>query len=180
MVKRVAVVLCALGLGWSVPAVAQTNPASQAARAWRQQHERAILDEFVALLTDAPDPAALNQTVVRLIEAVERPVPLDGGRAHGLVSASIGVARFPQDGEDFDTLLEHADQAMYRAKLQGRGGFALFQASLDGQPREGSDGELRQAFDQDELQLYFQPVIDTDTGQAVGAEALVQIGRAHV
>jgi diguanylate cyclase (GGDEF)-like protein len=131
-------------------------------------------DEFVALLTDAPDPAALNQTVVRLIEAVERPVPLDGGRAHGLVSASIGVARFPQDGEDFDTLLEHADQAMYRAKLQGRGGFALFQASLDEQTREGSDGELRQAFDQDELQLYFQPVIDTDTGQAVGAEALVR------
>ena len=133
-------------------------------------------DEFVALLVDAPDAAALAHTALRIVHAVEEPVLLDGGRVLGEVSASIGIARFPADGEDFDVLLDHADQAMYRAKLQGRGRYALFQPVLeaDSLSTPVTDGELMRAIDGDELQLFFQPVIDTESGQAVGAEALIR------
>ncbi|MBQ0943258.1 EAL domain-containing protein [Ideonella sp. 4Y16] len=132
-------------------------------------------DEFVALLQDASDPQHLAHTTLRVIHAVEQPVPLDGGRIQGEVSASVGVARFPADGDDFDQLLDHADQAMYQAKMLGRGRFALFQPQLSpGERPIGADGEMLRAFDDDELQLFFQPVIDTETGQAVGAEALIR------
>ena len=133
-------------------------------------------DEFVALLPDTCDTEAITHTAVRLISATEAPVPLAGVQASGTISASIGVARFPRDGDSFDTLLDHADQAMYRAKTLGRGRFTLYQPSLvdnDGTWSD-TDGELSHALDHGEMQLYFQPVIDTASGQAVGAEALMR------
>jgi len=134
-------------------------------------------DEFVALLPETASFDAIAHTALRLIQAVETPVSLDAGRVQGEVSASIGVARFPRDGEDFDAVLDHADQAMYRAKSQGRGRYAVYQPSLmddDERQAAGSDGEMNRALSDGEMQLHFQPVIDTDSGRAVGVEALMR------
>ena len=133
-------------------------------------------DEFIALLPDVGDFDAIGQTAMRLLQAAELPVQLGAGRSTGEMSASMGVARFPRDGDDFDTLLAHADQAMYRAKTMGRGRYAVFQPSLTDDERVavGGDGELLQALDNHQIQLYYQPVINISTGRAVGAEALMR------
>ena len=133
-------------------------------------------DEFVALLPESPDSQSLSHTALRIIHAIEQPVPLDGGRIRCDISASIGIARFPAHGDQLQTLLEHADQAMYRAKSQGRGRFALYQGAREAvaAPSPAADAELLRAIDADELQLFFQPVIDTESGQAIGAEALIR------
>jgi diguanylate cyclase (GGDEF)-like protein len=134
-------------------------------------------DEFVALLPEVGDFDAIGQTAMRLLQAAEMPVQLSAGQGTGNMSASMGVARFPRDGDDLDTLLQHADQAMYRAKTMGRGRYAMFQPTLiadDERVAAGGDGELLQALDQHQIQLYYQPVINIATGQAVGAEALMR------
>ncbi len=130
-------------------------------------------DEFIALLPDSPAPDAIAHTALRVIHAIETPVPLAGKPLRMQISASIGVARYPQDGEGFDELLRHADQAMYRAKAAGRGRYAMYRAG-EPDPAPTSDGELAQALSRRELLMHFQPVIDTTTGQAVGTEALVR------
>lgn len=83
------------------------------------------------------------------------------------------MARYPDDGQDFDTLLQCADQAMYRAKAAGRGGHVLFRDPPQA-PAAGDAAELRLALARRELLLYYQPTIDTATGQAIGAEALLR------
>ena len=137
-------------------------------------------DEFLALLPDTADAEAIAQTALRMIRSIELPVPLSEGTCQAQVSASIGVARYPADGTDFELLLKHADHAMYRAKALGRGRFVLFhsdEATLP--PGElmtppQAAFELAQALERDELQLCYQPVIDTASGYAAGAEALVR------
>lgn len=133
-------------------------------------------DEFIALLPDVGDFDAIGQTAMRLLQAAELPVQLGAGLSTGEISASMGVARFPRDGDDFETLLQHADQAMYRAKTMGRGRYAMFQPSLSDDERvaAGGDGELLEALDNHQIQLYYQPVINIATGRAVGAEALMR------
>lgn len=133
-------------------------------------------DEFIALLPDVGDFDAIGQTALRLQQAAELPVQLGAGHHAGEVSASLGVARFPRDGDDFETLLQHAEQAMYRAKTMGRGRYAMFQPSLSEDERvaAGGDSELLEAMDKHQIELYYQPVINIATGRAVGAEALMR------
>jgi len=92
------------------------------------------------------------------------------------MTVSAGVAIYPQDGTDVETLLRHADIAMYRAKAAGRDGFALFGAH-DGGPVEERmtlELELRTAIEQDQLVLHYQPRVDVTTGRPLGMEALVR------
>lgn len=135
-------------------------------------------DEFVALLPEVRGPEAVAQTALRIIHAVETPVPLAGQAVVMQVSASVGVAMYPGDGHAFDELLAQADQAMYRAKAAGRGRYVLSRETDRAEARPtaetGSSAELAQALARRELQLHFQPVIDTRTGRAVGAEALLR------
>ncbi|WP_374568688.1 putative bifunctional diguanylate cyclase/phosphodiesterase [Ideonella sp.] len=133
-------------------------------------------DEFLALLPDVKGPEAIAHTALRVIHAIEGPVPLAGKAAVQMqVSASVGVALFPADGGGFDELLRHADQAMYRAKAAGRGRYVLFrEVQRPDTPKPGSDAELAMALTRHELLLHYQPVIDTHTGRAVGAEALLR------
>lgn len=133
-------------------------------------------DEFVALLSEVDDAQAVAHAALRLIHAIEQPVPLPGEPDVQMqVSASIGIARYPADGRRFDELLQRADQAMYRAKASGRGRFALYRAQDDApEPTTGGDVELAQALARHELQLHYQPLIDSRTGHAVGAEALLR------
>jgi EAL domain-containing protein (putative c-di-GMP-specific phosphodiesterase class I) len=103
------------------------------------------------------------------------PVELRNGLQHH-VTVSAGVAIYPQDGTDVQTLLRHADIAMYRAKAAGRDGFALFGAhdSAPAEARLNLELELRTAIDQDQLVLHYQPRVDVVTGRPVGMEALVR------
>ncbi|MFO1339782.1 MAG: EAL domain-containing protein [Burkholderiaceae bacterium] len=132
-------------------------------------------DEFIALLPDAAEPEAIAHAALRVIHAIEMPVPLPGREVQMQVSASVGVARYPGDGQGFDELLRHADQAMYRAKAAGRGRYALFrEAERPDAALAGSGAELALALQRRELQLHYQPVIDTRSGTAVGSEALLR------
>lgn len=132
-------------------------------------------DEFIALLPDVTGPEAIAHAALRVIHAIEQPVPLPGQPHKMQVSASVGVAQFPGDGGSFDELLRQADQAMYRAKQAGRGRYVLFrEAPRREVPKPGTDAELAMALARHEMLLHYQPVFDTHTGQAVGAEALMR------
>lgn len=132
-------------------------------------------DEFIALLPDVKGGESIAHTALRVIHAIEGPVPLPDKSVQMQVSASVGVAMFPADGGNFDDLLRHADQAMYRAKAAGRGRYVLYrEAQRPNTPKPGSDAELAMALTRREMLMHYQPVIDTHTGHAVGAEALLR------
>jgi diguanylate cyclase (GGDEF)-like protein len=139
-------------------------------------------DEFVVLLREAESPEQVMATAERLLHAIETPLPLlqpvgDGAATReAQVSASVGVALYPRDADDFDTLLRRADLAMYEAKQQGRGRVAQYRAELDQQllGRVELERELQQAIGRGELLLHYQPVVDARSGAVTGCEALVR------
>jgi len=92
------------------------------------------------------------------------------------MTASIGISLFPHDGLDAEALLKHADAAMYHAKASGRNGCRLYNKTLGAEVerRVTFEADLRRALDRDELQLWFQPIVEVDSGRLVAAEALVR------
>jgi len=132
-------------------------------------------DEMCLLLHDVRDASHASEIAERILSALRVPIELRTGMPHH-VTVSAGVAIYPQDGIDVETLLRHADIAMYRAKAAGRDGFALF-ADDDGRPAEARlnlELELRNAIDRDQLVLHYQPRVDVVTGRPLGMEALVR------
>ena len=132
-------------------------------------------DEMCLLLHDVRDASHASEIAERILSALRVPVELRSGMLHH-VTVSAGVAIYPHDGVDVETLLRHADIAMYRAKAAGRDGFALFSAD-DGRPAEARlnlELELRNAIDQGQLVLHYQPRVDVVTGRPLGMEALVR------
>ena len=132
-------------------------------------------DEFLVVLgaLDASD-RQLQGVVDRLLSALRQPAPVLGQEVGCTVS--IGVARYPQDGQDFDLLLRKADTALYRAKAAGRNTFRLFDERMNDevterlQLRHGLAGALARG----ELVLYYQPQLRLGDGAVVGAEALLR------
>jgi len=131
-------------------------------------------DEFVVLLTDVRGAYTAEETVERLLRAVAEPVYVASWRIQ--VSASIGVTLFPEDNSDPDTLLRHADQAMYRAKESGKGLARLFDTVEQRRvsKRRRALQDIERALTEDQLCLHFQPRIVLRTGAVVGAEALLR------
>ncbi len=132
-------------------------------------------DEFVLLLTDL-DSAEEYQTILhRVAEAIKQPVMIDETH-QAMVTASIGVALFPQDATDADTLLRHADQAMYVAKQLGRDRCFLFDADQDAALKAGLENlaSIRRALDRQEFVLHFQPKVNMKTKTVIGVEALIR------
>lgn len=131
-------------------------------------------DEFVALVNGL-DTAAECQTMAhRLLEALQEPI--DTGAATVQVTASMGIALYPQDNVNPDTLLRHADQAMCRAKEAGRNRFHVFAADHDRDARSRRDlvHRLWEALEREELRLYYQPKVNWRTGAVLGFEALIR------
>jgi diguanylate cyclase (GGDEF)-like protein/PAS domain S-box-containing protein len=131
-------------------------------------------DEFIVLLNNVHDAVAAGTIARRLVAALAEPVNVQG---HELfVSCSIGVATFPGDGADIETLLMNADTAMYRAKESGRGAFQFYDRSMNALARERLQMEtsLRHAIERDEFVLHYQPRVDLGSGAIVGAEALIR------
>ena len=130
-------------------------------------------DEFVLIMADQSTVGDLAQTLGRILQAIAEPVLLDG---HDLrVSASIGVTVYPDDGEDFTALLSQADVAMYHAKAAGRGQFQFYTPALNSAACERLEMEiaLRSALESDELQVHYQPKVDS-AGKVAGFEALIR------
>jgi len=131
-------------------------------------------DEFVLILRYVRDLHELRAALNRVLGAVSTPYSIQDKEI--CVFASIGVTLFPQDNDDADTLLRHADQAMYVAKQSGRNRFHLFDMARDQEVRATHQTveRVRQALVGDELRLHFQPKINMRTGAVVGFEALLR------
>jgi diguanylate cyclase (GGDEF)-like protein len=130
-------------------------------------------DEFGVLLTRVADDRAALSVAEKVRQALRQPFLLEGIALD--VDASVGVALYPDHGEDVETLLQRADVAMYLAK-EDHSGCELYSATRDeySPSRLALVGELRRAIDGDELVLYYQPKADLDNGQISGVEALVR------
>ncbi|MCQ4348908.1 EAL domain-containing protein [Pseudomonas stutzeri] len=130
-------------------------------------------DEFVLVLpyTDAQGAA---HVAARLKALLGVPCQVEGHRL--VVTTSIGIAVFPEDGRDFETLSQRADMAMHRAKQEGRNAFRFFTAEMQRQSARilQLENALRQALDNGELHLCYQPQLSVDGGRLVGAEALLR------
>ncbi|NWN83697.1 MAG: EAL domain-containing protein [Halomonas sp.] len=132
-------------------------------------------DEFVAVLIDLADTQLATPLLLRLLEATAQPVWYEGQRLE--VSASIGVTFYPQaEGVEADQLLRQADQAMYQAKLAGKGCYHLFDPEHDRSVRSHHESleRLQQALEQEEFVLHYQPKVNMRSGEVIGVEALVR------
>ena len=129
-------------------------------------------DEFAVILRDVASADAAHAIAQRIVQSLQQPVSLPGG--DHTVCASIGIARFPQDGEAIDALLRNADMAMYRAKDLGRGRAMFYEASMGGQRRMPSDSGLHLALRRREFSLFYQPQYSIADGSLTGLEALLR------
>ncbi|MBY0579139.1 MAG: EAL domain-containing protein [Burkholderiales bacterium] len=131
-------------------------------------------DEFVMLLSGIKDMADVELMLNRLLLDLSSPYQVDSFVMR--ISASIGVTVYPFDRSDADTLLRHADQAMYLAKQSGRNRFQWFDSKLDMELRARQEklSKLRLALEGHQLALHYQPKINLKTGKVIGLEALIR------
>jgi diguanylate cyclase (GGDEF)-like protein/PAS domain S-box-containing protein len=131
-------------------------------------------DEFAIIQTAIQSPIDATGLASRVIELIEAPFEIDGHQI--VIGTSIGIAFAPQDGLDADQLLKCADLALYRAKLDGRGLYRLFQADMDAamQARRVLELDLRLALAAGQLEVFYQPQIDVRAQRVAGFEALLR------
>jgi diguanylate cyclase (GGDEF)-like protein len=133
-------------------------------------------DEFVLILPERVDGSgSLSAAVVqRILDAVAGPMIIEG---HEFVTTcSMGIAVYPDDGADGETLMTRADIAMYSAKEVGRNNFRFYAPAMDARllERLRLEGELRHALERNELELHYQPQVDLRSGRIVGMESLIR------
>jgi len=131
-------------------------------------------DEFVVLLVGLQLPEECVGSLQRLLERINQPIAVQGAVLN--ISASIGVALYPEDEHDADTLLRHADQAMYVAKQSGKNRYHLFDAASDLRARSHHEllQQIRAGLGRGEFELFYQPKVAMATRRLVGAEALIR------
>jgi len=135
-------------------------------------------DEFTVIIENTKENAQFDVTLLaqKLLEELATSPIVIGGRSF-TVNTSIGIAKFPDNGLDSDTLLRHADTAMYAAKKSGKNRYALFTEDMNSDMREHIEieSELKEAIRvKGQLYLEYQPIVDLKTGALVGAEALAR------
>ncbi len=131
-------------------------------------------DEFTVVLSDVTDVMHIEKVAMRILKSLSQPIAL---KSHNpVVTPSIGIALYPQDGSDPDTLVRNADTAMYVAKAEGRACFRFYNEEMNSKAVEQlkMEEELRDAMRNHQLELRYQPQVDSKTGKVVSMEALVR------
>lgn len=131
-------------------------------------------DEFVFILTNIPKDEIVHEMINRMIRVVNKPLHVKKQTIR--VGCSLGIAFYPEDGTDSDTLYKNADIAMYEAKGKGRNNFQCFNAKMEASLHGllQLEQEISKGIKAGEFELYYQPKIKTDNGLIVGAEALLR------
>jgi diguanylate cyclase (GGDEF)-like protein/PAS domain S-box-containing protein len=137
-------------------------------------------DEFIILLNDLARPDDAATVADRIQRWITQPIQLGDRQAH--IGVSMGIAVFPLDGNDSDTLLKNADIAMYHAKKIGKGHYQFFHEGMALRAKKRLEMEtfMHQAVVKNELRLHYQPVMDITTGKLTGAEALLRWENPHL
>lgn len=132
-------------------------------------------DEFIVVLEDFDNVDNVRTLVRRILMETSEPIPLEDGSDVKL-TASIGIALYPEHGRDVDVLLQNADIAMYRAKTGGRNSFQIFSPDMHAAAltRMSRENALRRALENEEFFLTFQPQVDTFSGGYIGVETLIR------
>ncbi len=130
-------------------------------------------DEFIILLPKI-DMNGVSQVAQKLLDTFKKPFDIDGNELS--ISVSIGIALYPNDGLDFDTLYKNADTAMYRAKKEGRNSFYFFTEEMQKNSIRHLElsNALRHALERNQFQLHYQPQFSTEKRTIIGAEALLR------
>ncbi len=131
-------------------------------------------DEFLILLPRIEAAEDAGRVAQKLIETIGAPYLLEAQELR--VGASVGVSLYPRDGRDPDTLIKHADAALYHAKNKGRNQYQFFDRAMDARAHErlALSNQLRQALERGEIEVHYQPQIDVPSGAVVGLEALAR------
>jgi len=131
-------------------------------------------DEFTVLLPEITQESDAHAVAVKILEAMKAPVLLAGQPT--VITTSIGISLYARDGSDAETLMKHADAAMYHVKGSGRAGMYFFSEDLSGKPSRRSELEarLRQALANREFVVHYQPLVDLPSGVIYGNEALLR------
>lgn len=131
-------------------------------------------DEFVVILPGVVDRVMVRRVADRILRTFNAPFRIDGQDHY--VTSSIGIALYPSDSEDRQTMVHNADLAMYKAKERGRNGYHFFTQQIDreSQERLSLESRLRGAVERGELALHYQPIVDMDGGRTAGYEALLR------
>ena len=131
-------------------------------------------DEFVVVLDDLQEGSMPEDVAERILASLARPFDLCSQQV--TVTPSIGIALYPTDGNDGEALIKNADAAMYLAKERGRNNFQFFDHGLSARYSERLELEnrLRHALDEQQLELFYQPQVDTLSGELIGMEALIR------
>jgi diguanylate cyclase (GGDEF)-like protein/PAS domain S-box-containing protein len=130
-------------------------------------------DEFITLLTDV-DREGAEQVAKMILKSIEKPIQIE---QHSLnVTASIGIAFFPSDADDYESLMKNADLSMYHAKDSGRNNYKVFKSEMNQRVinHVQLDNALREALDLNEFSLHYQPLIDLKSNKIIGTEALLR------
>lgn len=132
-------------------------------------------DEFILIAENVRDATEITAIARKILACFDTPIHALGRTL--AASASVGIGVYPQDGKDLVQLMRSADQAMYRAKAEGRNGFYSLSGPTGRVPQSLLfPAELRMALKRDQLQLVYQPMLDAETGQIRGCEALLRWG----
>ena len=131
-------------------------------------------DTFVLVLPERADESLSVGVIQRMMDAIAQPISMEGHEF--FLTCSIGVATYPADGEGAETLIQHADIAMHRAKERGGNNFQFYTPAMNEQAiaRQRMERDLRKAVEREEFILHYQPQIDFRTGHIVAAEALIR------
>ncbi|ARN73042.1 EAL domain-containing protein [Oceanicoccus sagamiensis] len=131
-------------------------------------------DEFTLLLPEVKNADAAVHIAEKILADIKKPFQL--GNREVFIGASIGIAIYPESGEDMDALIKNADIAMYRVKKTGKDGYQLFNSEMHNASTERLmlEQDMRRAIDEDEFEICYQPQVDTATQKICGVEALIR------